>query len=465
MEVTPELSQYTKIIEGLHDSWQAHPGQVKIGKALFQDGFKEIFAQCGRNFGKTDLVGYCLWRWAMMNPGSENYYFSPFMKQSREIIWATNRLQRFGPKEWVKSINNTEMRITFHNGSFIKCDGSDNVDAYRGVKPKGVSVFDEFKDFKPEFYDAYEPNRAAYESPIVLIGTPPDRECQYLDLSREFETNPKKFFYRGPSWENPHISREWLEEQRRILIERGEEDVWQREYEAKYVPGGVSKIFPMVDRSYVLPHDRIIRNIRRDYKKLEWFVCSDPAAATVFGVLFGALNRYKKEWFILDELYITEPGLMSVDQVGRRIFEKCEEWPLADWFKTYDEASTWFANEMLDRFDDAWHPTHKHLNKKEDGLSLQKDIFLAKKEFISDRCVKYFWELDNYYKDKNGKIPKENDHLIDCRRYMNGAANYVLNEEKEYIESRDENFRAAKISDDFPELDEFGEYIDDMEWG
>jgi hypothetical protein len=71
---------------------------------------------------------------------------------------------------------------------------------------------------------------------------------------------------------------------------------------------------------------------------------------------------------------------------------------------------------------------------------------------ISSRCEKAYWEMDNYIKDKNGKIPKINDHLIDDFRYILGAEAYQLKDEEEYREENDPDFRGARISDDFPGL-------------
>jgi hypothetical protein len=70
-------------------------------------------------------------------------------------------------------------------------------------------------------------------------------------------------------------------------------------------------------------------------------------------------------------------------------------------------------------YDEAWSPTFKAHSKKEEGLSLIKDQLLKQKVVVSDRCEKLAWEVENYLKDKNGKVPKGNDHLIDCWRYAN----------------------------------------------
>lgn len=451
-----KVANYVIAINELHRTWEPHPGQRKIIDRLFKEEAKEIFVQAGRNFGKTELVSYCLWRWALLHPGSENYYFSPYMKQSREILWATRRLQGFVRTQFIESINNTEMRIQLVNGSFIKLDGSDNVESYRGVKPKGLSVFDEFKDFRPEFYEAYEPNRAAHNSPLVIIGTPPDRDCQFLSVAEDFKLH--KSYFHAPTHENPHISREWLDKKKEELVSRKEEDIWQREYLAQYVPGGVSKIFPMLSKAVIVPHEIVMKRLARDVKKLTWVLAADPAAASVFAVLYGCYNPYDKKIYFLDEIYESDQQKMTVAQIGDRIISMREELnDRTEWLMVYDEAEKWFQAEFHQRFEEPMTPTHKAAHKKEYGLSLIKDALVQKKVVISDRCVKFYWELDNYFKDKLGKIPKTADHLIDCARYLLAGANYSLNEEKEYREIDNEKFRSARISDDFPGLDEMGQ--------
>lgn len=413
---------------------------------------------CGRKWGKTELIIYILWRWAQSNPGAGCYYLSPFIKQTKEIVWANRRAQDFGPHEWIQSINNSEMRINLKNKSFIKFDGSDNFEAYRGIEPS-IVVLEEFKDFRPEFYPAMEPNLAVYQAPIIIIGTPPDRECQYMDIAKQFRESPDKILFHGTSWENPHIDRNWLIAKRKELYDRGESDVWLREYEAQYIPGGVSKIFPMFNKTIIRKHEHLIREIDRDKRKLEWFCVADPAASTIFGVLFLAFNQFTKVFYVLGEVYESDQSAMSVNVIGSRILAlRNALWSRGEWRNVCDEAETWFRNEMLDRFQEFFEPTHKHLKSKEDGLSILKDMMLQGKLVVSDSCEKLIWELDNYYKDKKGNIPKNNDHLIDCLRYAVGAANYSLNPEQDPETAKD----WFKISDDFQSLDEFGEIKEDQ---
>lgn len=447
---TPAIQAFAKAAKLMNERWTPHPGQVRILAPLIKGESTEVFVQCGRSYGKTESMCYLLWRWALAFPGSENYYFSPFMKQSREILWASNRLQQMGPNEEIASINATEMRIILTNGSFIKLDGSDNVDAYRGIKPKGITVFDEFKDFKPEFYEAYDPNRAAFEAPLFIIGTPPDHQCQFTDVAEQFRKSEHKRFFTAPSWENPHLSRRWLDQKKAELYARGEGDTWEREYEGKFVRGGSNKIFPMLLDSHVKPHSEIMRLVERDRRKLDWILWCDPAAASVFAVLFCAINRYTKTVYVLDEIYETAQTEMTVQIIGKRIMKMRDDLmslPGVEWRQGYDEAEKWFANEMFSHFGEHFEPTQKMKHDKITGLTLIKDMLLQHKIVMSDRCKKLFWEMDNYRKDKDGKVVKTKDHCISGDMLVTTLNGYVpikYVKEDDYVLTRDGFRRVLK---------------------
>lgn len=479
MDLDPRVVAYAEVLRGL-SSWKPHEGQIRVGQAYFNRHLRSIFVQCGRKWGKTDLALYFLWRLAQTFPGSPCYYIAPFQKQAKEIVWADPRVKNFGPRSWLvdgsSGVNNTELRLNFKNGSFIKIDGSDNYEAYRGPRFR-ICVYEEFKDHRPEFRRAMRPNAAVLDGLELFIGSPPERDCDYTTLADDHKADPRKFFYQAPTWENPHISTEWLRDEKSGLYRRSEGDIWEREYAAKFVKGGASKIFPMIDTSFVKPHAEVLEMIRRDRKKLEWFFWADPAGATCFGVLFVAINPYTKQIFVLDEIYETAQAEMTVKKIGARIIQKRNELhDRGEWRQGYDEAETWFLNEWIDNFEDepGLEPSHKAANDKVNGLSLIKDIMLDKLLVISDRCKSdkpapdnkcFYWELDNYFKDKKGNIPKKDDHLIDCFRYILAAAGYELKKKTEAIdrETSDEDFRGARPSHDFARVDDMGSTNSSME--
>lgn len=407
------------LLKQLHSRWSPHPHQKPILHSLFGLGTLMIMVECGRKFGKTEIDCYTLWRWAAIKPG-EYYMFLPYQNQAREILWSPGRLQEFGPTSWIQKINDTEMRITFKNGSFIKVDGSDNFNKYRGPNPHGA-VYDEFRDFRPEFHAAFGPNLASHRAPLLINGTPPETHVdQYYGIMNMLRKRQHSYF-NYPSWANPHIDREWLRNEKEQLYLRGEGDVWEREYGARHVRGGANSIFPMFRREkHVFPHEDILAEVGRDLGKMEFAITADPGNATVFSVLYLGWNPYTKMLYIFKEIYEKEQKNTSTSKIVPRIkavrenlFEKYQP----EWLQVYDEAATWFATEALNSFGENWIPTSKARNKKEDGLSLIKDLMLLNRVKISDKCLNLIWEVESYIRDKNGRIPKANDHAIDCLRY------------------------------------------------
>lgn len=469
----PALANYVLTIKELHKRWVPHAGQIKCGHALFGQGKKSIFVQCGRKWGKTEFALYVMWRWARLNPGSRIYYIAPYLKQAREIVWADPRIVNFGPRSWLlpgsKGVNNSEMRLNFTNGSFIKIDGSDNFDSHRGTRPSLI-IYEEFKDHRPEFRIVMRPNLAVCDAPEIFIGTPPEMETDFQKVAQEHIDDPKnKLYYEAPTYDNPLISRAWLEAERKRLYDRDEGDYWEREYMGRYVPGGQSKIFPMLSKKLHMAksHEEMLRAMADQRKSLDWYVLADPAASSVFAVLLAALNRYTKHWYYVGEIYETRLGHTSMSKIGPRIINlRDNTWSAmfganpkiimqgSDASHVYDEAEAWFAQEWLDAFPNqpAFMPTHKALNDKDVGVSLIKDSLLGGLVTMSPQVPMLFHEMDHYHRDKNGRIPKGKDHQIDNVRYGNGHSNYNCTPEAFIAPEDDENFRGATPEDDFREI-------------
>lgn len=447
-----------QILQDLYTHWQPHPAQAKILNAIFYEGITDVLVECGRKFGKSWLAGDALRRWALFHPGAACYYVSPLFKQSREIMWVTRRFHDMIPSKYIAKINNTEMRITLTNGSFVKLEGSDNVDAMRGTSPHFL-VYDEYKDMSPGYHTAVNPNRAVHNAPLLVLGTPPESEGVATDMKEEFLAAKNSRYYNLPTWENPHISREWLQTEKERLFSRGEEDTWFREYEAKFVKGGKNSIFPMLDESkHRIAHHKILAEVQRDMRKLDWFCIADPGSTSVFAVLFAAYNRFNKTWYFIDEIYETDQRETSVARILPRIQTKIENIaPTANWAFIFDEAAQWFFTEASGIGDRAlvypWTPTNKvamqrdPLTKEPWGLSLIKDLLRLEKFKASDKCEKLWWEMSNYTRTRNRggdvKILKRDDHLIDCIRYGIEYSGFTIRDLAEPV--RDEEGVRRKV--------------------
>lgn len=438
-----------QLLKELHEKWKPHDGQLKALKPIINGDVDTVFMQNGRKWGKTEIAIYYLWRHALLNPGSACYYVVPEKTGGKDIVWRTNRLQTFGPSKYVSKILDQEMRVMLTNGSFIVVWGSENYGVSNGLTP-AVVVYDEFKQFHNKFHDVMNPNRLVLNAPLLIIGTPPaiddKNRDQYVQYADECKKDPNASWMRMDSYTNPYNDVNWLNKEKAKLFARGEQDVWYREYEGKIIYGGKASIFPMFDRDkHVFKHKEVVGEIARDLKRLDWYMGIDPGSTTAFAGLLIGIHPLNRKIYILDEVYETDRIQTSTKTIYPRlkqIFENIhhkgdfEE----DVFKIFDEAAAWFYTEALVEFDAVLTSTSKHLNKKDHGLSLMKDILLAEHIMISDRCENFIKEVEQYSTDQHGNIPKKNDHLIDCCRYVLGGANYSMVEVLEIIKVDNRRF-------------------------
>ena len=426
-----KLFYHSQVLEDLASVFKPHIGQVPIGKAIFFDGKKRIFIECGRKFGKTDIILYCLYRWCLLYPNSWCYYIAPFQDQIKDLVWENGRMPYFLPPKLMKKykvhINNQDKRVSFGNGSFIKCDGADNFEKGRGYSATGLSVYDEYKDHHAKFHDGFEANLAITDAPLMFVGTPPDESEasfeRWVGMAQEVIDSPLGFYINRPSMTNPFVSKEYFERKYNDLKKKGELWKWEKEYMAKRVKAGSRGIFPMLDKDiHVRPFNECLTEILNNHSDWDFHVAFDPGSAKCFAVLFGAVHRYSKKVIMLDEIYATNFAENSVgviiEEVKKKILEIMPD--VSRWSGVYDHAAAWFWNEYQTNYDFGLfiNKCEKDLKNKENKLSLIKDMLNGGFLEMTDRCIKLFWEMNKYATDENGKIPKENDHLIDTERYM-----------------------------------------------
>lgn len=417
--------------------WQPHPGQIPVGNALFYQGKKRVFVRCGRKWGKTEMLAYALYRWAGTTPNGQFYYVAPYYNQAAEIIWHPGRLQTFlgeHAHKYIDKINDTDRRIIFKNGSFIKLVGADNHQAGRGFNPDGA-VYDEFKDHDYRFHEGFVDNLITKKAPLLIVGTPPPTFNHFFVRTEDdFKVDTRGSYFKMPTHSNPYIDAEELAREKESAVRKGEWAKYMREIEAEIVPGGANAIFPMLEvprydergnfvgeSRHVKEHSTLIDEVQRHDRDYDYYLMFDPGSSITFAALFVAIHRGSKKVFVLDEIYVTDrmktstKQIYPVAQVKMAAITKRYEWR-----QGYDHAATWFQVEVYNEFNVSLLPCTKDIgqDKKEDRLSTIKDFMLADLFVVSKNCPNFISELSTYATDEKGKIPKLNDHLIDCIRYI-----------------------------------------------
>lgn len=415
--------------------WKPHSGQTPIGKALFYDEKKDIIVECGRKYGKSELAPYCQYRWAITHNDTYNYYFCPQKDQIGDIIWANGRMPDFLPIHLKRKYldgepSKSEYRVNFKNGSFIRCDGSDSHQKARGYTANGLSVYDETKDFHPMFHDAFDPNRAVNDAPLLALGTPGDEKALLTILFEAAKLSDYGATFNFPSYVNPHISREFLKKKEEEYRARGEYDIFQIEYLAKRVKIGSKYIFPMIKKSMIMEYEKLNDYIRRNRRDFDFYIGYDPGSAKCFAVILIAIHRFNKHVIVMDEIYATKMGDNTTGKiVPVALFKADEINPIAeDWSDCYDYAAAWFASDIISQFEDYPHalfPCEKDLKNKETKLGMMKDMLLKGVITFSDRAKNTYKEMNEYKLNDNGILKKENDHLIDAFRYVLNLASYT----------------------------------------
>jgi hypothetical protein len=492
------LGDYQKIISDLHSHlWTAkrfpHVEQFPVLKAFFGEGKKIIQGQCGRNFGKTEIILYIAWRYGLTHPNSEIYIICPEVKQAKKIYWFKRRIQNYGPRQYVANLFESKLRVEFTNGSTITLDGCENYDSLRGIKPDLV-IYDEFQHHSHLFdEEVMQPNLASGKVSLVVMGTPPKRKCYYTEfraavLEKVKEGHPAYFYVELPTSANPVNSPDWLAEKKADLFRKGKKNVWYREYEGKLVFDTESAIFPMFSRETLCRSRQwLVDEIRTKGRKLKFYALFDPATASTFGALFFAHNPYTSEVYILDEIYEKIRPLMRSLVIWERSNAIKESFGVEPelWFNIYDEAEAWFENEVAGEMDNevgqeySLQPTHKLRKNKIDsedgrpGESLIMSMMLSGKMYINEECTNLCDELENFVKDEKGDYPTDNDHLVDCLFYFTLSSGYTVKHDrdteaekaeevkKRRRETTDEVLAECQAESDYAEGYEHDYYDDD----
>jgi len=188
-----------------------------------------------RKAHKTTLAINELVRWAASVKGTY-WYVAPFYSQAKKIVWQDpEMLAKYVPPEIWEKRNNSDLTVTFPNGSVLYVLGADNPDALRGPNPKGV-VLDEYGDMKTEVW-------SAIVQPVMIAN--PDSWCWFTGTPKGQNDFKHKFDY-AVSGDNPLwagffldaetsgiISKEGLEEARKSTTQA----YFDQEFMCKFLAG------------------------------------------------------------------------------------------------------------------------------------------------------------------------------------------------------------------------------------
>ena len=134
----------------------------------------------GRRFGKSYLSCIELLRGAIERPGETFFYAAPTYRMAKDIAWKV--MKKLVPRAWIKSKNETDLKIELVNGSTIELKGTENAMALRGRSLAGV-VLDEAAFMDSEvWFEVIRPALADKQGWALFISTPDGTASWFYEL-------------------------------------------------------------------------------------------------------------------------------------------------------------------------------------------------------------------------------------------------------------------------------------------
>jgi hypothetical protein len=215
------------------------------------------------------------------------FYFLPTYNQARKVIWNGADRDSFRfldhiPSILIKDKNETEMRITLHNGSILQLVGADNIDRIVGTNPVGV-VFSEFSLMKPEVWTLISPILAENGGWAAFVFTPRGQNHAY-HLMKKAEDNPKWYVEKLPVSKTQALPQDVLLEEKMNMSEA----LYNQEYELDFTQNA-SAVFKDVRKHTYNMHDYKFNDagmyqIGVDLAKMNDFTVITPFDLTTFQV-------------------------------------------------------------------------------------------------------------------------------------------------------------------------------------
>ena len=156
-------------------TWRVY--QLKPWDAFFKEGKRHLLLVWHRRAGKTKLAVNIIIAAAHQRVG-DYYYLFPSRGQAKRVLWEGRgddgkRFVDHFPPHLIAKVNNSELSITFKNGSKFRLLGTtlNSFEKLRGGNPLGI-LYDEFAEQDPQVRETMLPVLGRNKGWEVFIGTP-----------------------------------------------------------------------------------------------------------------------------------------------------------------------------------------------------------------------------------------------------------------------------------------------------
>jgi hypothetical protein len=151
-----------------------------------------LVAVCGRQIGKTTAAINELIRRSVNNPNTRNWYVTNDYRQAKRNVW--DEIKKYVPKDLGAKFNDSELKVSFTNGSKIELIGVENAESLRGAVVNFM-ILDEYADFSREIWPkVLRPMLSTTRGDVWFIGTPKGMGNDLYDkyFTKDIDCTPYK---------------------------------------------------------------------------------------------------------------------------------------------------------------------------------------------------------------------------------------------------------------------------------
>jgi len=302
--------------------------QVEIIDACTTESVKYIIGCFGRQAGKSFTAMNLLLKWALEDNGSISMWVSPIYSQAKKVFTElTNTIAGTG---LTKSINKSELTITFINGSVIYFRSGEREDSLRGYTLTYL-IIDEAAYIKDEVWNTVlRPTVLVHGKKVLFISTPKGRNWFYnLAMRGMSDDYPQYKTFHATSFDTPFITAEELEEAKLSLPD----NIYRQEILAEFMDDG-GEVFSSIKSNCILPSYPPIATGEKYYAGLDFGRQNDYTVLTVVnskGEMVDFYRERQKSWdIIVSELLVRlrkwKPVVYAeVNSIGDVLFENIKK--------------------------------------------------------------------------------------------------------------------------------------------
>lgn len=409
---------------GTLTKFKGHAGQQQLLDLSDDPQYRFFVWICGRRWGKS-LVAAQWVEPTILIPGARVWVVSKTYDLARKVIREIHHdvVENFMTPGGLKLTSHQKsgpIVLEFPWGATLEGKSAENPDSLTGEELDAV-VFDESASCSASAWEFYlRPTLSSRMGKALFIGTPRGYNWIYDFWKRGNDPEfPEWTSYKGPSWENPHLPMEDVEEARRTLSE----SAFAQEYGADFTiyTGQVFKGFD--EFVHVIPEDELDLNP-------EWtrFRTIDFGYENPFVCLYIAVDPSDRI-FIYDEYYQRHrtvehhADVLNEHQESHTTFE----------YTTCDPSG---ASERATLLENGIY-TLAARSLILPGLELVREQLQPRDDgkpglYVSSRCLQTIQEFNLYAYPEKGltsELPrKEHDHCMDALRY------FIVNWKRGYIQ-------------------------------